>query len=263
VSPRIAVFLAEPERYGLKLLYTEGFRAASAFESHFDDGHDFLKNVDIDPEEITSFEAVAWAKPLPGLSLRLSAFYWRIDDVIEQQPVDGRPGFLQFRSGGSFRSRGAEAEASYRDSRGWYAFGGFAYADVGSREANSSADFPDEVPNAPAITASGGISTPRLFERVHVSSELTLIGERPTRPDVTGVPSPASPAWAGWNATLYAPNIAGFEVTAGVRNLLGTRDLLPAPGDYDRTVPGMPTAQVVPRVPGEGREVYVKIGYSY
>jgi outer membrane receptor for ferrienterochelin and colicins len=274
VSPRVAVFLAEPERYGLKLLYAEGFRYASAFESHFEDGHDFVKNVDIEPEAIDSFEAVAWAKPLPGLSLRLSAFWWTVEQVIEQQPVivNGVPGFLQFQSGGSFRSRGLEVEASYRDIRGWYAFGGFAYSRVGAaapREDGTLGKLIDgHVPNAPAITASGGVSTPRLFDRVHVSSELTVIGERPTRPDEAGVASPASPAWVGWNATLYAPNIAGFEVTAGVRNLLGTRDRLPAPGDYDRTVqdpamPGMTRQQVVARVPGEAREVYVKVGYSY
>ena len=32
VSPRGALFLAKPERYGLKLLYAEGFRYASMFE---------------------------------------------------------------------------------------------------------------------------------------------------------------------------------------------------------------------------------------
>jgi hypothetical protein len=52
----------------------------------------------------------------------------------------------------------------------------------------------------------------------------------------------------------------GFDVTLGARNLVGKRDLMPAPGDYDRT---MPDTRVVPRVPGEGREFYAKVGYSY
>ena len=62
---------------------------------------------------------------------------------------------------------------------------------------------------------------------------------------------------------MYAPSIAGFDVTLGVRNLLGKRDLMPAPGDYDRVDTNMGERLVVPRVPGEGREAYVKIGYAY
>jgi iron complex outermembrane receptor protein len=260
-SPRLAVFLADPERYGLKLLYAAGFRAASAFEGAFNDGEDFAANPDISPEKIRSFEAVAWAKPRPGLSLRLSGFYWGVHNVIEQRPYKMQPELLQFQNVGRYVSLGVEAEASYRDGRGWYAFGGFALTRVGSAPSEDADTVYGGVPNAPEVTASGGVSTPKLFGRVHLSSELIVLGERATRHDTNDAPSPASPAWVGWNATLYAPNIAGFDVTAGVRNLLGTRDLVPAPGDYDRTTPAPTT--VVSRVPAEGREVYVKIGYSY
>jgi len=109
------------------------------------------------------------------------------------------------------------------------------------------------------VTASTGISMPRLLGSFHLSSELIALGERLTRATATG-PSPASPSWLGWNAALYAPDLDGFDLTVGVRNLLGKRDLVPAPGDYDRS---MPSAILVPRVPGEGREVYVKLGYAY
>ncbi len=256
VSPRVALFVAAPERYGVKLLYAEGFRDASAFESVFDDGNDFTANLEIKPEVIRSYEAVAWAKPRPGLSLRLSGFYWGVDNAIEQRPFMNE---LQFQNFADYVSQGIEAEASYRDSRGWYAFGGFAFTHVGRAESGGAVQYGD-VANAPEITATAGVSTPKLFDRVHVSSEVVVLGERPTRLDANNMPSPASPAWVGWNATLYAPNIAGFDVTVGVRNILGKRDLVPAPGDYDRT---MPMPFVVARVPGEGREVYVKIGYSY
>lgn len=262
-SPRVALFVAAPEHYGVKLLYAQGFRAASAFESYFRDTSDFAANHDISPEVIRSYEVVAWAKPRPGLALRFSGFKWDATQVIEQQPyVDPvtKLEVLRFDNVARYVSRGIEAEASYRDSRGWYAFGGFAFTRVGVARGSAPLTY-GNVPNAPEITASGGVSTPKLFDRVHVSSEVVMLGERPTRRDANGMPSPASPAWVGWNATLYAPGIAGFEVTTGVRNVLGTRDLVPAPGDYDRTI-SMPTT-VVPRVPAEGREFYVKIGYSY
>jgi iron complex outermembrane receptor protein len=266
LSPRLALFISEPERYGLKLLYTQGFRAASSFESHFDDGADFAKNPQIEPENITSYEAILWAKPVPGMSLRVSGYQWTIDNVIDQQADPDNTLLQQFTNLGSFRSLGVEAEATYRDSHGWYAFAGFDYSRVGQTTQNADGTFTSdfsygEVVNAPAYTASGGISTPKLFDRVHVSSDFNFVSKRATRADPnTGEISLDSPAWFGWNATLYAPNIAGFDFTVGVRNILGKRDMVPAPGDYDRTDP---VYVVVPSVPGEGREFYAKVGYSY
>ena len=60
-------------------------------------------------------------------------------------------------------------------------------------------------------------------------------------------------AWNNW---------LRFDITAGVRNIIGKRDLQPAVGDYDR-FPDMQPAVFVARLPAEGREVFVKVGYSY
>ena len=270
LSPRVALFFSQPEKYGLKLLYTEGFRVASAFEGYFDDGSDFIANRGIEPEEIKSYEAILWARPIPGLSLRLSGYHWTVDKLIVQQTdVDDPMQRQQFQNGGKLRSMGVEAEGTYRDSRGWYGFGGFAYSRVGETQLDGTTGMYGDsfvyghTANAPAVTASGGLSTPKLFGRVHVSTELNYVGARPTRPASDGSASPDDPAWLGWNATLYAPNVGGFDITAGVRNLLGTRDLVPAPGDYDRSLDGQGNVKVIPRVPSEGRELYVKVGYAY
>jgi outer membrane receptor for ferrienterochelin and colicins len=260
LSPRAAMFLAKPQAYGLKLLYAEGFRNPSAFEGKFDDGEDFKANPMIDAETIRSVEAVLWAKPRAGLSTRLSGWYWDARDLVEQAPAPPPDeSLLQFQNITRYVSAGVEVEASYRSVSGWYAFGGIAYARVGTEDDQGDLVY-GTVANAPAITASGGISTPKLFGYAHLSTELNVIGPRPTRPDASGAPSPESPAWAGWNWTIYVPDLRGFDLTLGVRNLVGKRDLLPAPGDYDRTQPDVLT---VPRVPGEGRELYVKLGYSY
>ncbi len=137
-------------------------------------------------------------------------------------------------------------------------FGGGGYNRVGTAAGADDVVF-GEVVNAPAVTGAGGISTPRLWGLFHLSTEATMIGERATRPDAMRNPSPPSPAWVGWNATVYFPSVSGFDITAGARNLIGKRDLIPTPGDYDRTDPAV---LVVPRVPGEGREIYVKVGYA-
>lgn len=258
LSPRAALFFAKPERYGLKLLYAEGFRNPSSFEGAFFDNTTFKANPDIGSERIRSFEAVGWAKPIPGLSLRLSGFYWDARDIV-QQVIDPADLLLQFQNVGRLVTMGAEGELSYRNSAGWYGFGGATVARVGSEDETGELVFGD-VADAASITATGGISTPRIGGRVHLSSEITVIGRRPTRPALDGSESPDSKAWVGWGLTLYAPNIAGFDVTIGARNLIGTRDQLPAPADYDRA---MPAAVVIPRIPGEGRELFAKIGYAY
>ena len=261
LSPRGALFLAEPEKYGLKLLYAEGFRNPSAFEGYFEDGIDFSDNTEIRSETIRSFEAVLWGRPVTGLSTRLSAFYWDARDVVEQRPDPDDPTLLQFQNVGRYVTRGLEVEATYRTSEGWYAFGGGAFAQVGSGETGSDVVFGDVV-NAPKLTATAGVSTPKLFHYAHVSAEAQFISLRRTRPDDDGNASPSSPAWTGINLTVYVPNLRGFDLTAGVRNLIGTRDLQPAVGDYDR-FPDPATTILVPRLPAEGREAYVKVGYAY
>ena len=265
-SPRAALFLAKREKYGLKLLYAQGFRNPSAYEAFFYDNTSFSQPVNLRAEQIRSYEAVLWAKPAPGLSLRLSGFLWDATGVVEQLPDPNNMALLQFQNAARFVTQGIEAEGSYRTGSGWYAFGGGAYSKVGSEDDMGALQYGGVV-NAPAWTGAFGVSTPKLGGLVHVSTELLAIGERGVRPDADGNPLPNAPAWYGWNWALYAPNVGGFEVTAGVRNVIGTRDQVVAPGDYDRTVMDpitmMPVTTVVPTVPGEGREVYVKVGYSY
>jgi len=260
LSPRAALFLAQPEKYGVKLLYAEGFRNPSAFEAFFYDGVIFEQAQQLHAETIKSYEGVLWAKPVPGLSTRLSGFYWDAGGIVEQV-LDMSTNLLRFENLRRYVSEGVEFEGSYRDASGWYGFAGGTYARVGANDDVTGQLVYGGVPNAAAWTGAAGVSTPKLWQLAHLSTEVLYIGERPTR-DATIM----SPAWIDWNWALYFPNVRHFDITAGVRNLIGTRNLMPAPDDFDRkdysTMPPT-TTQVVPRVPGEGREVYVKVGYSY
>jgi iron complex outermembrane receptor protein len=259
ISPRAALFLSKREKYGLKLLYAQGFRNPSAFEYAFEDGTSFKAADNLGAEKIYSAEAVAWAKPAAGLSTRISAFYWDARDVIVQV-LDPADSLLQFQNIGQYITQGVELEASYRTATGWYGFAGGALAKVGISEDPATPVTYGDTPDAAPYTATVGVSSPRLFDRVHASTELYVIGPRPTRLDLDGNPSPESPTWLGWNIALYAPSIRGFDVTLVARNIRGKRDRLPAPGDYDRS---SPTEVVIPRIPGEGRELYLRVGYAY
>jgi iron complex outermembrane receptor protein len=247
VSPRAAAFLSQGNQYGVKFLYAQGFRNPSAYEGFFADNISFKANPAIGAETITSLESVVWGRPVPGLSLRLSGFRWNATRLIEQHDAGDGSGLLEFSNIGSRTSTGVEFEGTYRTGSGWLAFAGGAYADVTAPGSAGAAI------NAPTWTASGGVSTPKLRERVHLSTELLLMSSAVTRAGTR------TSAWAGWNAAIYVPDIHGLDVTIGARNLLGIRQPVIAPDDYDRTDP----AQVIPVVPGEGRELYARVGYTF
>jgi outer membrane receptor protein involved in Fe transport len=182
------------------------------------------------------------------MSARVSGFYWDAKGLVEQE-TDPANGLLRFVNLGQARTIGAEAEISYRDSRGWYGFAGGAV--------HKTRDGEDErIIGAPAVTGSVGVSTPKLFGIVHVSTEVDVVGPRTTRD-----PAVEARTFVGWNVAIYVPDLRGFDVTIGARNLLGKREQIPSQEDYDRTMP--PPGTVVPILPGEGTEVYARVGYRF
>lgn len=255
VSPRAALFLHDGQRHGLKLLYAEGFRNPGSYEAFFDDAITFLPDPDIGPESIRAYEAVLWGRPAAGLDVRLSGFVWDFEDLIGtvtvpyEDPEDPEATRLQFQNATSGRSVGVELEASYRNLAGWYGFAGAALHRVRADEEDGSSGEP---PNAPLATASLGISTPRLFDLGHVSTELVFLSKRQTRDEMFT----ASPTLR-WNAVVFIPDLAGFDLTVGVRNLLGIREEVPLSEDYDRE------EGILPWIAGESREFYARLGHSF
>lgn len=261
ISPRTALFLKKGDRIGLKFLYAEGFRNPSIFEAFFTDNARYRPACEpncaeddaptLFPELIASQEVVLWGRPFPGTKARVSVWRWDVEKLIEKrrvydpQVLEER---LQFQNLAFLESLGIEFDASYRNTRGWFGYGNVALAQVVRNGG--------EAPNAPAITAKAGLSTPRVFNRFHLSSDVVYVGERAAR-DEDIAPAPEHIAW---NAALYLPALAGFDVTVGVRNILGTRQLVPAQADYDRQVP---QAEDLYFVPGPGREIFGRLGYQF
>lgn len=261
ISPRAALFASKQDRYGVKLLYSEGFRNPSAYEGFFDDGTDFAANPDIGAEVIRSYEVVLWGRPLPGLTVRASAFRWDATGIVEQEEIDLDPDpvaedlRLQFQNVRDLRSTGVELEGSFRTAGGWLAFGGGAYTRVeGFVEPDGGgAAMAAPVPGAPRLSGVLGVSSPKVAERVHLSGEVHALGPRPTRDDSGAV---EAARYVGLSLVAYAPSLfAGLDVTVGVRNLLGQREQVPAAEDFDRSTGSLLL------VPGEGREVYARLGY--
>ncbi|HVV84971.1 MAG TPA: TonB-dependent receptor, partial [Kofleriaceae bacterium] len=261
VSPRAALFASDGDRYGAKLLYAEGFRNPSAYEAFFEDGIQFKAPTDIQAETIRSLEVVLWGRPRPGLTARVSGFRWAADQLVEQE-LDPDDDLLVFANDGAATSTGVEVEASYRDPDGWLAFGGGSYSRVTELQLDDAGGDGDgqgmttriTAIGSPAWVGSGGVSTPLLFGRFHLSSEVQVIGSRSTRVD-----GERTKAWLGWNAVAYLPGWHGIDATLAVRNILGVRQEVPAPEDFDR-----PTEDLtIGLLPGEGRELYARLGYRY
>jgi outer membrane receptor for ferrienterochelin and colicins len=250
-SPRAALFLSRGDDYGVKLLYAQGFRNPSAYEGFFHDDVSFVANPDIHSETITSYEAVVWGRPVPGLSARLSGFRWQARDLIVQGDAPGGAGLIQFQNQGGLDSTGLELEGTYRTASGWYGYGGGAFASV-SVPGSSAA-----VASAPRWTGAGGVSTPRLGGVAHLSTELVYVGAAPTRAAAI-----EAAAWLGVNLIAYVPDFHHVDVTIGVRNLIGRRQQIVASDDFDRTDAAM-TTTITAIVPGEGREIFARVGYRY
>jgi outer membrane receptor protein involved in Fe transport len=277
VSPRAAAFFRRGQDYGVKVLYAEGFRNPSIFEAFYDDdaryspvvfeGDDEVLHTELRPETIRAWEVVAYGRIATGAKARLSAWNWRIDDPLKSLSIFD-PGAaaprIRYQNAGFAVSRGLEVEAGYRDVAGRAAYGSLAIArtalncvEVYDLIGNPTLDLEvgncDALENAPMVLAKLGASSQLLLDRFHVSTELAYMSSR-----VTVSPPGAETVgdYLGWNLVWYAPDVRGFDVTLGGRNLLGRQDE-PAQSVYDRT-----TDDVL-RVPGPGRELFARVGYRF
>lgn len=263
LNPRVALFLTRGKRYGAKLLYAEGFRNPSIFEAFFEDNRRFLpacspncstNGTTLFPEEIVSYEGVVWVRPTTGTKLRVSGWNWDLTSLIERRRVTDPATLserLQYQNLARLVSRGVEAEASYRDTTGWFGYTNVAYAEV----TRNQIDDP-RPPNSPSVVAKLGLSTPAVLG-THLSTDVRFVGSRATRDELVD-----TDPWVGWNVTLYAPDLSGFDVTLSLRNVLGARQEIPLQADYDRQgdLATITPGTDVLTVPGVGREVFARIG---
>lgn len=252
LSPRLALFLSPSPRAGVKLLYAQGFRNPSTYEAEYED-EDIEDNSGLRPETIESFEVVAWAKPTPALSLRASGYRWNATGVLKQRQVvvESVPK-VQYQNSGSYRSLGLELEARLRDPGGFFAYAAANFAAVEDEKLNDEgAAEVTRLAGAPRVTASAGVSSPPLWAGLTLSTELSFISER-----TTAAAGRSSGRHVAWNAVLYLPPWRGFDLTLGARNLLGSREAVPAAEDFTYQ------DELVGTVPGEGRELYVRLGRS-
>ena len=141
-NPRAALIYSPLAATNLKLLYGTAFRAPNAFELYYHDGGLTQKqSVDLDPEEIETFEFVAEQGLGHHIRAVASIYYNEIQELIalETDPADE---LLVFTNVGDAKATGGELQLEGRWDNGSAASISYSYQDAenkatGERLANS------------------------------------------------------------------------------------------------------------------------------
>lgn len=118
VSPRLALVYGLDAATTLKLLYGEAFRAPNANEFYYEEvaaDYSVVRNLDLQPEEITTYEVVCERQFGPNWRGSLAGFLNRATDMIDQywyyDEADERDIYYFDNSSDDIEARGFELQA--------------------------------------------------------------------------------------------------------------------------------------------------------
>jgi outer membrane receptor protein involved in Fe transport len=240
VNPRTAlIYNPWPKTTG-KLIYSQAFRAPNAFESYYEAAGDTKANPDLNPETIRTYEAVL-EQDLPLKSrLSLSAFYYRIDDLISQT-VDPNDGLTVFENLDRAETKGLEIDWETRPRRGWMARTSYTFQQAENVETRKW------LSNSPRHLAKVNLIAPLYEDKLFGGFEVQYYGDMNT---VTG--NRVDDYWVA-NLTLYSQRILrGLECSASIYNLFDTRFDHPATIDHIQSV-----------IPQDGITFRLKLTYRF
>lgn len=160
-SPRLAVLWQATANTSLKALYGRAHREPNAYERDFNDVFQ-IANPDLVGETIDTFEVVADSRVSRSLSLRTSAYHWRMKNLITLETVAlaGGANTTQYRSGERIDASGLEISGI----RAW---------DNGAR-LRASMSYQDVA----YASGAGLINSPRWLGRLNFTSPLPWSGLR-------------------------------------------------------------------------------------
>jgi iron complex outermembrane receptor protein len=207
-NPRLALIYQHSDATTLKLLYGQAFRAPNLYELYYTDGGDTMKAAgNLDPETIKTYEIVLEQKLDKNLSGTVSAFHYKIEDVIEQF-VDPADDLLVFRNSDAVKANGIETALTGKWDNG--AKGRVSYSFVEAKN-----DETDQIlVDSPKHLAKFNLISPVIKDNLFAGIEVLYTSKAKTLTD-----NYADDFWIT-NLTLTYENIVkGLELSASIYNL--------------------------------------------
>jgi len=217
LNPRLALIQGIREDTTIKLLYGRAFRAPSVYELYYNDGGYSTKAAnELDPEIIETWEAVLERVLTPHWKGTVSAFYYKMDDLIAKY-TDPSDGLQVFRNVDQVDAPGVELALNGRWESGVSTRASYSYVDA----EDGATD--EDLVNSPRHLARLNLIVPVLEKALFAGLEVQYNGRSRT------LDEDETDAFVLTNLTFtYRSPSKRLEITAGVYNLFDREYSYPA-----------------------------------
>ena len=249
-NPRLAVIYNPIEPTTIKFLYGEAFRAPNFFELFYNDGATTKAALDLDPEEIQTFELVVEQRINSQLMAKASLYHNEIENLIVAI-TDSADGFEVFINSDKLESHGAEFELEGKWTKGWSSRVSYAYQE------SENTDTDQKLENSPKHVAKFNVIAPVISEKIFLGLEIQYLSSRERVVGEFTLGQKTSRFKVGdytiTNLTLYGQEIfRNLDFSASVYNLFDKKF-------EDPTA----TFHLQEAIEQDGRTFYAKLTYSF
>lgn len=238
-NPRVGLIYSPFNKTTAKLLYGSAFRAPNVFELYYEDGGiKYKANPQLKPEKIKTYELVFEQYLGEHIRMTATAFYYRINDLISQQP-EGE--LLIFRNVENIQATGGELEVEGKWNNGLSARISYSYQEAKDKREDRG------LSNSPKHLAKLNLIFPLLKDRIFAGTELQYISSRAT------VDGGKVSDFIIANVTLFSEKlIKGLDASVSIYNL------------FDRKYRDPSGGEIVPSfVEQDGRSARFKLTYHF
>jgi outer membrane receptor for ferrienterochelin and colicins len=211
LNPRLAFIIQPQDSTTVKLIYGTALRPPNAYELYYEDGTTSKRPLSLDPEKITTYEAILEQRLFSNYRMSVGAFSYEIDDMI-RQVNDSETNLLVFQNSGQMTAKGFELElegvwrAGLRGNIG-YTFQNAKDKDTGETPVNS-----------PQHIGKANLIVPLFSDNWSLGTNLQYLSPRKT--------NEGSDTDAVWiiNMTLLGKNVRpGLTLSLSAYNLLNQK----------------------------------------
>ena len=241
-NPRFALIYRPVEKTSFKFLYGTAFRAPNIYEVYYDFPGYEKSNLDLKPETITTYELVYEQYLGDHLRSSLSAFTYRINDLI-RSVTDPADGIIQYNNLDKAEAKGVEAELEGNWESG--VKGRISYTLQQAKDLLTG----EILTNSPEHMVKLNVIAPLMKEQIFGGTEVQYMGRRKT------AAGNYADDFVVVNITLFGRELAKeLDASVSVYNVFDKKYVDPVAGPPDH-------AQDV--IEQDGRTYRVKLTYRF